>query len=86
MTTAAPFDAHLTTLQGLANACTVVRAFAASDCARAAVAMLDALIEGYKLDLMQVRPEKLDRLQAAIQQAAAIRAVLADETLDPPKI
>ena len=79
-------DASLKALQAMGSACVVVRAFAGSDCARASVAMLDALIEGYTLDLMQVRPDKLDRLQAAIQQAAAIRAVLADETLDPPKI
>lgn len=79
-------DAQMNALKQMGSACTLVRAYAASDSARAMLALLDALIDSYKLDLMHVSPEGLTRLQAAIQQAAAIRAVVADDTTDIPKI
>lgn len=77
---------QLLAIREMAAVTSVVRAYAGSDAARAMLAMLDALIDNYKLDLMYVQADGLDRLQAAIQQTAAIRAVVADETTDIPKI
>ena len=48
--------------------------------------MLDALIESYKLDLMRVMPDGLVRVQTAIQQTNAIRAVSNGQTHFLPKI
>lgn len=79
-------DDSLTAIKQMSSATTVVRAYAGSDASNALLAMLDALIDSYKLDLMHVKPDGLDRLQAAIQQTVAIRAVVADDTADPPKI
>ena len=79
-------DAQISAIKQMAGAASVVRAYAGSDSAHAMTAMLDALIESYKLDLMYVTPEGLTRLQAAIQQTASIRAVIADESRDIPKI
>lgn len=70
----------------MANAAEVVRAFSASDTSIAICAMLDALIESYKLDLMRVIPEHLIRLQTAIQQTQAIRRVISGEEHLIPKI
>ena len=50
------------------------------------VAMLDALIDSYKIDLMHVNADGLVRLQSCIRQVLAIRAVVADESQDLPKI
>lgn len=79
-------DASLTAMKQMASAATVVRAYAASESSKALLAMLDALADSYKLDLMHVRPDGLDRLQAAILQTMAIRNVVADDTQDIPKI
>ena len=70
----------------MANAAEVVRAFSSSDTSIAICAMLDALIESYKLDLMRVLPEHLYQLQAAIRQTQSIRNVIAGESRDIPKI
>ena len=79
-------DAAMTAMKIMANAAEVVRAFSSSDTAKATCAMLDALIESYKLDLMHVTPEGLVRLQASILQTQAIRNVVAGDTQDIPKI
>lgn len=79
-------DGQLTALKQMASAAIVVHAYAGSDSSKSMLAMLDALIESYKLDLMHVRPDGLDRLQAAIQQTAAIRAVVAGDSADIPRI
>lgn len=79
-------DDSLTVMKQMASATSVVRAYAGSDASKAMLVLLDALIDSYKLDLMHVKPDGLERLQAAIQQAAAIRAVVADDTTDIPKI
>ncbi len=73
-------------MKDMASAAEVVRAFSGSDTARATCAMLDALIESYKLDLIRVLPEHLIRLQTAIQQTQSIRNVIAGESQDIPKI
>lgn len=79
-------DAATKAMRDMGHAAEVVRAFSGSDTSGAIRAMLDALIESYKLDLMYVAPDGLMRLQAAIQQTKAIRAVVADESQDLPKI
>ena len=79
-------DAAMTAMKNMANAAEVVRAFSSSDTAKATCAMLDALIESYKLDLMHVTPEGLIRLQAALRQTQSIRDVVAGESQDIPKI
>ena len=79
-------DPAIKAMKEMASAAEVVRAFSCSDTARATCAMLDALIESYKLDLMRVAPDGLVRLQAAIQQTQAIRSVIAGESQDIPKI
>ena len=73
-------------LRSIDSAATAVRACSGSDANRAACTMLDALIESYTFDLMQVKPDALVRLQAAILQSQAIRRVLADESADSPRI
>lgn len=80
------FDAQTKAMHQMASAAVVVRAFASSDSARALIALLDALIASYLLDLLHVTPDSLVRVQAAIKQAQAIRAVVADESTDIPKI
>lgn len=79
-------DDEMTAMKQMASATSVVRAYAGSDSSKALLSMLDALIDSYKLDLMVVTPDKLMHLQAAIRQTAAIRAVVADDTTDIPKI
>lgn len=63
-----------------------VRLFNGSDVSVQAIEMLDALIASYCLDLMSVSPEGLVRLQSALQQTSAIRAVFANDGIDNPKI
>lgn len=79
-------DPQITAMRELASAADVVTYFAGGDCANAIVSMLDHLIETYKIDLMNVSPEGLTRLQAAIQQTLAIRDVVANGTKAIPKI
>ena len=50
------------------------------------LALLDVLIESYKFDLMHVKPEGLERLQAAIQQCQSLRDMVAGDSSDIPKI
>ncbi len=73
-------------MQDIQNAAEVVRAFSASDTSQAINAMLDALIESYKLELMRVLPDGLVRVQTAIQQTIAIRQVINGQTHFLPKI
>lgn len=63
-----------------------VRMFEGSDASLMAIEMLDALIASYCLDLMSVSPEGLVRVQSALQQTSAIRAVFANDGIDTPKI
>lgn len=79
-------DPAIKAIRDMGNAAQVVCAYADSDTARATCAMLDALIESYKLDLVHVLPEHLIRTQAAIQQTVAIRNVIAGVSSGIPKI
>lgn len=63
-----------------------VGAYAGSDCARMVVDLLDVLIASYCLDLMEVKPEGLIRVQSAVKQASALRDVLSGASRGIPKI
>ena len=73
---------HKALLQAAAN----VRAYAGSELSVHAVNLLDALMASYCLDLIQVQPEGLIRLQAALKQTMALRDVFANDGMDIPKI
>ena len=79
-------DQQAKAMKNMASAATVVRAFSASEANQAMTMMLDALVESYKLDLMHVSADGLTHLQAAIRQTLTIRATVADESQDLPKI
>ena len=79
-------DNAMLAMQKMASASNLVREYAGSDSASAMLALLDALIDSYKLDLMHVKPDGLERLQAAINQCQALRNVAANQTNDIPKI
>ena len=79
-------DNQTDAMQRIASSATVIRALCHSEYAKALCAMLDALMDSYKIDLMYVTPEKLSRLQACILQIQAIRNTVADESKDLPKI
>lgn len=64
----------------------VVRAFAGSEASRAIVSMLDALSATYAVDLIDVSPENLVRLQAQFKQVRAIRDLVADNGADTARI
>lgn len=79
-------DAATKAMKDMSRAAEVVRALSGCDSSNAVCAMLDALIESYKLDLMHVTPDGLTRLQAALRQTQSIRDVVAGESQDIPKI
>lgn len=79
-------DPEIKVQKDMESAAEVVRQFSSSDTARATCAMLDALIESYKFDLVRVLPDGLIRLQTAIQQTQAIRRVISGESQCLPKI
>lgn len=79
-------DLYMDEMNKMLQASTVVRAYSHSEAARALVALLDALIETYKMDLMQVKPDKLVELQSKLFQTVAIRNVVADATSELPRI
>ena len=57
----------------------LVRAYAGSDVSRAICGMLQALVDAYKDELMNVSPDGLTRLQALVRQTDAIRAVVSGD-------
>lgn len=63
-----------------------VRLYAGTDGYRLLVEMLDALGRSYMTDMVNVKPDGLIALQAAIKQTYAIRAIVANEGQDVPKI
>ena len=79
-------DKAIQAMRNVSATTELVKAYASSDSANATCAMLDALIDSYKLDLMHVTPEGLTRLQALIQQTDAIRGVVSGERQGLPKI
>lgn len=70
----------------LIEASKIVRQYASTDVSRHLIIMLDTLGQSYVTDLVNVKPEGLAALQAAIKQTYAIRAVVANEGQDVPKI
>ena len=79
-------DNQILTIQKMVSSAAVVRAYAGGDSACAMLALLDVLIESYTFDLMHVKPEGLERLQAAIQQCQSLRDMVAGDSSDIPKI
>ena len=63
-----------------------LRMYAGSDVSKQAIAVLDALYDCYCQDLIDVAPDGLVRLQAAIKQVTYLRNVFANDGLDIPKI
>lgn len=63
-----------------------LRLYAGSDVSKQAIALLDALYDCYCLDLIDVSPDGLVRLQAAIKQVTYLRNVFANDGMDIPKI
>ena len=63
-----------------------VRAYADSDLSRHAIELMDALAASYCLDLINVAPEGLVKIQSALKQVAALRDVFANDGIDIPKI
>ena len=72
--------------QQLIDATKTVRQFAGSDCSRAVLTMLDALAVSYFNDLIDVEVDGLVALQSRIKQVYAIRAIVANDGQDIPKI
>ncbi|MEO8296341.1 MAG: hypothetical protein ABI574_00895 [Burkholderiales bacterium] len=62
------------------------QAYAGSDSHRPLLGLLDALAEAYKLDLMEVRPEGLLHVQAALKQVVALRDSISTPGAPPPRI
>lgn len=46
------------------------------------VTMLDLITETYQIELMTIAPEKLQRIQGAIQQVAALRRSIVENDLN----
>lgn len=64
----------------------VMRQFAGSDASRAALELFDTLSASYCLELINVTPESLARVQSALKQVALLRSVFANEGRDIPRI
>jgi hypothetical protein len=78
-----PIDIVRAKIEGAAGH---VRAYSASEANRAMVALLDALLESYKQDLIHARVDGVPRIQAAAQQVMALRATVADTSIESPSI
>lgn len=70
----------------LIEASRTVRQYAGTEGSRHLIEMLDTLGRSYMTDLVNVSPDGLVALQAAIKQTYAIRAIVANEGQDVPKI
>lgn len=73
-------------IDGLNAAANVVGEFAGSAPNQQMVKLMDALMNVYALELMDVAPEGLLAKQAAIRQVAALRAVLMGDAAASPRI
>lgn len=71
---------------GLRASTTTIRSYKGSDLSLHAIELLDHLAAAYCMELMYVKPEGLQRVQAALTQVSALRDVFADESIDVPKI
>ena len=65
--------------RGIEASTALVRAYAGSDVSKAVCVMLEGVISSYKMELMNVTPDGLVRLQSLVQQAEAIRAVVSGD-------
>ena len=65
--------------RGIEASTALVRAYAGSDVSKAVCAMLEELIAAYKVELMNVTPDKLIRLQSLILQTQAIYEVVSGD-------
>jgi hypothetical protein len=65
--------------RGIEASTALVRAYAGSDVSKAVCVMLEEVISSYKMELMNVTPDGLVRLQSLVQQAEAIRAVVSGD-------
>lgn len=79
-------DQSQSALNRMTESSRAVRAYADSELSKHVVELLDALSASYCLDLMHVPPEGLVKIQAALRQTAALRAVFTNESNDVPKI
>jgi hypothetical protein len=70
----------------LIEASRTVRLYAGTEGYKHLIEMLDTLGRSYMTDLVNVSPDGLVSLQAAIKQTYAIRAIVANEGQDVPKI
>lgn len=68
------------------GAAEVLAQMAGTECAKVAVAMLSTLIESYKADLVDVKPENLVRTQACVKQLTELRKVFRGQLTSSPKI
>ena len=82
----AHFDMAQHTHLLLIDATKTVRAYEGSELSAHAIELLDALAASYCLDLIDVAPEGLVRLQAALKQVTALRNIFANDGMDLPKI
>lgn len=79
-------DAGERTHEALIEAVRTVRAYEGSDLSKHVIDMLDALAASYCLDLIEVTPDGLTRLQAALKQVSVLRDVFANDGVCEPKI
>ena len=70
---------HEHLLRRLDEAALTLAEYAHSEASRAAVSLIDALLDMYLQDLCEVAPEKLQRLQGYVQQLQELRGVMSGE-------
>ncbi len=80
------FDQEAQVQERLTDATLLVREYAGTDGSKAVLAMLDALAQSYLIDLVNVKPDGLVAIQAALKQVYAIRRVMDNDGVDIPKI
>jgi hypothetical protein len=83
---AAPLSPNIVAHRLVSAASGDLAAYAGSDVSTAAVRLVDALTEAYKIDLVTIKPEDLLRVQTSIRQLQALRGVLTGERPDAAKI
>jgi len=79
-------DKEVTVHKELVEAARLVRLYEGSELSTHVIAMLDALYASYCIDLINVQPEGLVRVQSALKQVTYLRKVFANEGIDIPKI
>lgn len=79
-------DQETKTRERMLEATHNLRMYAGSELSGHAIELCDALSASYCLDLLHVKPEDLVRVQSALRQVSALRAVFANDGADVPKI